>query len=81
MGLVLFLQVFSMGAAVVGFGWWLCGVLSLFTAVRERGGRETKIRERRYIILVNVGKFRPQLIELTSFKPKLLIRFITNKTC
>ena len=28
-----------------------------------------------------VGKFRPQLIELTSFKPKLLIRFIINKTC
>ena len=28
-----------------------------------------------------VGKFRPQLIELTSFKPKLLIRFIMNKTC
>ena len=29
----------------------------------------------------NVGKFRPWLIELTSFKPKLLIRFIMNKTC
>ena len=29
----------------------------------------------------NVGKFRPRLIELTSFKPKLLIRFIMNKTC
>ena len=28
-----------------------------------------------------VGKFRPQLIELTSFKSKLLIRFIMNKTC
>ena len=28
-----------------------------------------------------VGKFRPQLVELTSFKPKLLIRFIMNKTC
>ena len=28
-----------------------------------------------------VGKFRPQLIELTSFKSKLLIRFIINKTC
>ena len=28
-----------------------------------------------------VGKFRPRLIELTSFKPKLLIRFIMNKTC
>ena len=28
-----------------------------------------------------VGKFRPQLIELISFKPKLLIRFIMNKTC
>ena len=24
------------------------------------------------------GKFRPRLIELTSFKPKLLIRFIIN---
>ena len=29
----------------------------------------------------NVGKFRSMLIELTSFKPKLLIRFIMNKTC
>jgi len=28
-----------------------------------------------------VGKFRPRLIELTSFKPKLLIRYIINKTC
>ena len=28
-----------------------------------------------------VGKFRPQLIELTSFNSKLLIRFIMNKTC
>ena len=28
-----------------------------------------------------IGKFRPQLIELKSFKPKLLIRFIMNKTC
>ena len=28
-----------------------------------------------------VGKFRPQLVELTSFKLKLLIRFIMNKTC
>ena len=33
------------------------------------------------IAFVTVGKFRPQLIELTSFKPKLLIRFIINKTC
>ena len=28
-----------------------------------------------------VRKFRPRLIELTSFKPKLLIRFIMNKPC
>ena len=28
-----------------------------------------------------VGKFRPQLIEITSFKPKLLIRLIMNKLC
>ena len=28
-----------------------------------------------------VGKFRLHLIELTSFKPMLLIRFIMNKTC
>ena len=34
-----------------------------------------------YIDIAIVGKFRPQLIELTSFKPKLLIRFIRNKTC
>ena len=39
---------------VVGFGWWLCGVLGLSTAVRDRGGRETEIRERRYIILGNI---------------------------
>ena len=30
---------------------------------------------------LNVKKFKPRLIELTSFKPKLLIRFIMNKTC
>ena len=28
-----------------------------------------------------IGKFRPQLIELSSLKPKLLIRFIINKIC
>ena len=33
---------------VVGFGWWLCGVLGLFTTVRESGGRETEIKEKRY---------------------------------
>ena len=27
----------------------------------------------------HVGKFRPQLIELTNFKPKLFIRLIMNK--
>ena len=31
--------------------------------------------------LDDVGKFRPRLTELTSFKPKLLIRFIMNKPC
>ena len=31
--------------------------------------------------VVLVGKYRPWLIELTSFKSKLLIRFIINKTC
>ena len=35
----------------MGFGWWLCGVLGLFMVVRERGGRETEIRERKYILL------------------------------
>ena len=30
--------------------------------------------------VVLIGKYRPQLIELTSFKSKLLIRFIMNKT-
>ena len=39
---------------VVGFGRWLFGVLGLFTAIRERGGRETEIRERKYIILGNI---------------------------
>ena len=39
---------------MVGFGWWLCGVLGFFTVVRDRGGSETEIRERRYIIL---GKY------------------------
>ena len=34
-----------------------------------------------FIWLVDVGKFRPWLIELTNFKPKLLIRFIMNKPC
>ena len=31
--------------------------------------------------LACVGKLRPQLKELTSFKPKLLIRFIMRKPC
>ena len=32
--------------------------------------------------IVNVvGKFRPRLIKLTSFKPKLLIKLIMNKPC
>ena len=39
---------------VVGFGWWLCGVLGLFTAIREKGGRETETREMKYIILGNI---------------------------
>ena len=57
MGLVLFFAGFFCGCSsgrVVGFEWWLCGVLGLFTAVRERGRRETRIRERRYIILGNI---------------------------
>ena len=33
------------------------------------------------LIIVLVGKFRPRLIELISFKLKLLIRFIMNKPC
>ena len=56
-GLVLFFVGFFRGCnngGVVGFGWWLCGVLGLFTAVRERGGRETEIREMRYIVLGNI---------------------------
>lgn len=40
-------------------------------AQRSKGPRNDKI----------VRKFRLQLIELTSFKSKLLIRFIMNKTC
>ena len=57
MDLALFLQVFFQGCSsgrVVGFEWWLCGVLGLFTPVREGGGKETEIRERRYIILGNI---------------------------
>ena len=34
-----------------------------------------------FLGILTVGKFRPQLIELTSFKSKLLIKFIMNKTC
>ena len=34
-----------------------------------------------YGLVTGVGKFIPQLIELTSIKPKLLIRFIMNKPC
>ena len=34
-----------------------------------------------HILPFDVGKFRPRLIELTSFKLKLLIRFIMNKPC
>ena len=29
---------------------------------------------------MSVSKFRPWLIELTNFKPKLLIKFIIDKT-
>ena len=32
-------------------------------------------------LLCSVGKFRFRLIELTSFKPKLLIRSIMNNHC
>jgi len=32
-------------------------------------------------VVLNVGKYRPRLIELTSFKAKLLIRLIMNKSC
>ena len=35
----------------------------------------------RIIMFKSVEKFRSQLIELISFKLKLLIRFIRNKTC
>ena len=38
-----------------------------------------KIGERTVITIV--GKFKPRLIELTYFKPKLLIRLIINKPC
>ena len=38
-------------------------------------------REMKTIVNICVGKFRPRLIELTSFKSKLLIKFIINKTC
>ena len=31
------------------------------------------------VLIPLIGKFRPRLIELTSFKPKLLIKFIMNK--
>ena len=30
---------------MVGFGWWLYGVLGLFTMVRDRGASETEMRE------------------------------------
>ena len=33
------------------------------------------------VLMTSIGKFRPRLIELTSFKLKLLVRFIMNKTC
>ena len=33
------------------------------------------------MVKTSVGKFRPRLLKLTSFKPKLLIRFIMNKPC
>ena len=32
-------------------------------------------------VVIIVEKFKPQLIELTNFKPKLLIRFIMIKPC
>ena len=42
------------------------------------GGIKKKIT---YGGVLYVGKFGSRLIELTCLKPKLLIRFIVNKTC
>ena len=56
-----------------------CSVYILIFWDIERGkGRSVVLFWER---MAGIGKFRPQLIELTSFKPKLLIRFIMNKTC
>ena len=41
--------------------------------------REGQVGNR--FLIYFIGKFGPQLIKLTNFKPKLLIRFIMNKTC
>ena len=47
----------------------------------QRFGNVQRILAERLTSITSIGKFRPRLIELTSFKPKLLIRFIMNKTC
>ena len=51
---------------------------------KEREREREKVTQSNQSVLALiplVGKFRPWLIELTSFKPKLLIRFIMNKPC
>ena len=40
-----------------------------------------KEKKKKKVLLCSVGKFRFRLIELTSFKPKLLIRSIMNNHC
>jgi len=42
---------------------------------------KAELERRSPVPLTIIGKFKPRLAELTSFKPKLLIRFITNKPC
>ena len=47
--------------------------------MQQGHGQHDQLQQRN--VIDSVGKFRRQLIELTNFKPKLLIRFIMNKTC
>ena len=53
--------------------------------IHDNGGQGSHLgnysNQSKPVLIPFVRKFRPRLIELTSFKPKLLIRFIRNKTC
>ena len=72
------LSLFSLQKNVALGSIWLDGWK---TGRMKNGEGIEKWENKRDLVFTHVGKFRPRLIELTSFKLKLLIRFIMNKHC